>query len=861
MGDSYTADIASHPACDVLLGAWQSTGTGQRQALAGGIGVPAPIALRCRYRMLLDPEAPSGPWNPDLTPEAWVRQLRLETEGDNALRAGSVSVALTAYRALLEEETGSKPQLPTVHAHIGLGTMARDRNDIEAAAGHFETAAAVAADSMYRFGRMQALVHWAYMTLWHHSAELALEQFREAAEIADALDDPVFQGNAQLGAAECAERLGDLDRMEQHGKAAYATFSAVRSTQGRANAAQRLGGWLHRRGRHSEAWEWLDLALAAYQEEGNPNGLINVHSLRGDLYLDDRQFDDAEDEYNKERELALSAELPRAQAHAAQNLARTARGRGDWAEAVVLFTESLERYRGIGDLLGMSQAMGKLAEAQEECGSVEDALRTWREAVVEVESYRADHQEERFQGEYRQRFRDMYRGSLAAAERHESPETFAVVADFLAGRRLAGLLEASGTAMAGDEPDQLQDLLARADHRLLAHRRTTRSDDDRFGDERRENRIRRLAAFELRQGAGPPAGKSLDDLLAAVYLPPADEGGPLLEALPAGCHALQILLDPVDEDLVRWAWSAPGERPAMGGFRLTPAATELLSVLRSDEQDTERQALTADDLRPLSALLPPPLVAALVASGPLDLLIVPAGELWRVPWGALPLGGGLLLGEVARFVVCPSLTIQRQLAARPRGTLCTGSPLDVDVWRSPLVKCHPLNLFQDRRWNLRRLSSAAEARGAICDGRELMVLTGHGRPRAETGHYLELDKDAWLLPGDLLGRRPPRRLALIACWGSAYPGRAPSDPISVATLALAGGSEEVLATVGELGDSVSATRYVEMVLDALPEHTMAAAVHQATRRFLARREHRSLPMHHWAPLIPIGTHRPPGGQQ
>ncbi|MDX3131385.1 tetratricopeptide repeat protein [Streptomyces europaeiscabiei] len=532
MGDSYTADIAGHPACDVLLAAWRSTGTGQRQALAGGIGVPAPIALRCRYRMLLDPEAPSGPWNPDLTPEAWVRQLRLETEGDNALRAGSFSVALTAYRALLGEETGSKPQLPTVHAHIGLGTMARDRNDIEAAAGHFETAAAVAADSMYRFGRMQALVHWAYMTLWHHSAELALDQFREAAEIADALDDPVFQGNAQLGAAECAERLGDLDRMEQHGKAAYAMFSAVRSTQGRANAAQRLGGWLHRRGRHSEAWEWLDLALAAYQE-----------------------------------------------------------------------------------------------------------------------------------------------------------------------------------------------------------------------------------------------------------------------------------------------------------------------------------------VRPLSALLPPPLVSALVASGPLDLLIVPAGELWRVPWGALPLGGGLLLGEVARFVVCPSLTIQRQLAARPRGTLCTDSPLDVDVWRSPLVKCHPLNLFQDRRWNLRRLSSAAEARGAICDGRELMVLTGHGRPRAETGHYLELDKDAWLLPGDLLGRRPPRRLALIACWGSAYPGRAPSDPISVATLALAGGSDEVLATVGELGDSVSATRYVEMVLDALPEHTMAAAVHQATRRFLARREHRSLPMHHWAPLIPIGTHRPPGGQQ
>lgn len=861
MGDSYVTDIAGHPACEVLLAAWQSPDTERRRALVRDIDVPGPIALRSRYRTLLDPEAPSGPWNPDLTPEAWVRQLRLETEGDNSVRSGAPAVALAAFRALLEEETGSRPQLPTVHAHIGLSKVAMNRNDIEAASEHIKTATLLADKSMYRFGRAQALIVWGYLSLWHHSAELALDQFREAAGIATALDDPVFQGNALLGAAECAERLGELDRMEQHGKDAYAAFVAVRSAQGQGNAAQRLAGWLHRRGKHSDAWDWLDLALAAFQEEGDPNGLVNVHSLRGDLHLDDRQFDDAAEAYDKARELALSAGLPRAQAHAAQDLGRTARGRGNWAEAVELFTESLERYRGIGDLLGMSNAMGKLAEAQEECGSAEDALRTWREAVVEVESYRADHQEERFQEEYRRRFRDVYGKSLSAAEKHHSPQTFAVVADFLAGRRLAGLLEANSTAMAGNELDRLRELLARADRGLLAHRRSTRADEDRFGDERREHRIRRLGTFEARQGAEPRAGKSLDDLLAAVYLPPADEGEALLEALPDGCHTLQILLDPVDEDLVRWSWSAPGDRPSMGSFRLTPAALDLLSILRSGDRTTERQALTAGDLRPLSALLPPPLITALVASGPYDLLIVPAGELWRVPWGALPLEGGLVLGEVARFVICPSLTIQRQLATRHGHTPHTRSPVDVDVWRSPLVKRHPLDLFQDRRWNPRRLSSAAEARGAIYEGRELMVLTGHGRPDTEAGHYLELDTGEWLLPADLLGRRPPRRLALIACWGSAYPGRAPSDPISVATLALAGGSDEVLATVGELGDSAPATTYVEMVLDSLPENTMAAAVHHATRQFLARREYRSLAVHHWAPLVPIGTHRPYGGQR
>ncbi|WP_405603027.1 CHAT domain-containing protein [Streptomyces sp. NBC_01410] len=865
MGDSYVTDIAGNPACEVLLAAWQSPDAEQKRALVRDIEVPGPIALRSRYRMLLDTEAPSGPWNPDLTPEAWVRQLRLETEGDNAVRSGSRTAALAAFQALLDEETGSKPQLPTVHAHIGLGKVAMDQNDIEAASEHFEMATAVADESMYRFGRVQALVPWAYMTLWNHSAELALDQFQEAAGIASALDDPVYRGNSLLGAAECAQWLDERARAEQHGKEAYAAFSAVRSALGQGNAAQRLAGWMHRWGRHAEAWEWLDLALTAFQQDGNPNGLVNVHSLRGDLYLDDRRFDDAANEYDKTLELATSAGLPRAQAHAAQDLARTARGRGNWAEAVDLFTRSLERYRELGDLLGVSNAMSKLAEAQEECGSVEDALRTWREAVVEVESYRADHQEERFQEEYRRRFRDVYKGSLSAAEKHHSPETFAVVADFLAGRRLAGLLEANSTAMADDKLDQLQELLARADRRLLAHRRSARSDEDRVGDERRESRIRRLGAFEFRQGAEPRAGKSLDDLLAAVYLPPADEGGALLEALPDGCHTLQILLDPVDEDLVLWSWSAPEARSAMGSFRLTPSTLDLLSVLRSGDRATERLALTVDDLRPLSALLPPRLIAALSASGPQDLLIVPAGELWAVPWGALPLEGGLVLGEAARFVICPSLTIQRQLATRYVKALPTPSPrspLDVDVWRSPLVRRHRMDLFErDRRWNPRRLSSAAEARGAICDGRELMVLAGHGRPLPGAGHYLELDENEWLLPADLLGQRPPRRLALIACWGSAYPGRAPSDPISIATLALAGGSDEVLATVGELGDSTLASRYAEMVLHALPENTMAMAVHQSTRRLLAGRGVRSRPVHDWAPLIPIGTHQQPGGQQ
>src|SRR5262249_17272769 len=149
------------------------------------------------------------------------------------------------------------------------------------------------------------------------------------------------------------------------------------------------------------------------------------------------------------------------------------------------------------------------------------------------------------------------------------------------------------------------------------------------------------------------------------------------------------------------------------------------------------------------------------------------------------------------YVVCPSLTVHRQLAARSDPP--DQPPWPVDVWRSPTVDGHPLTIFDgDPRWHPRPVPTAQHARELLRAGRAAMVVIGHGRPAPGLGLYLELDRDEWLLPVDLIGATPPRRLLMIVCWGGATPGGAASDPISLATLALAGGSREVLATVGEL---------------------------------------------------------------
>ena len=94
---------------------------------------------------------------------------------------------------------------------------------------------------------------------------------------------------------------------------------------------------------------------------------------------------------------------------------------------------------------------------------------------------------------------------------------------------------------------------------------------------------------------------------------------------------------------------------------------------------------------------------------------------------------------------------------------------------------------------------------------------------------------------------------MIACWGGAVPGRRPSDPLSLATLSLAAGSAEILATVGELADSPAAALYVEHVIAGMVQESLPEALHAATAWALGDEDFRAEPAYHWAPLVPIGT--------
>ncbi|MEV4663147.1 tetratricopeptide repeat protein [Micromonospora echinofusca] len=836
-----------HVALLPLYRAWLAPDAAARAAAIADLAVPGPIALRSRYRHLRDPQAPAGPLQEGLSLAEWRTVLELETEGDRALREGDLDAARDTFIRLAGHETTADHRVVRVHALIGEGDVARAFDKVDEAITAYETALTIATSDRYRFGQLRALVPLGYLSLAYSSAVTAGAQFRRAEALAVELADPLYRGNVGLGLAECLERSGNLDEAVELTTAAYQAFDEVGSTIGRANAAHRTGALLHRARRRSEAVPWLRKAHAWFVEVGDPVGLTNVLSGIGDLHLDVQEFDTAEQWYEKGLRQAERAKLPRARAHALQDVARVARGRHRWADAVVKFDRALAAYRDIDDIGGIWHALDKKAEAQAELGRLDAAARTRLEAVHSIEAFRAGHRDERSQREYRERFRLAYSRALAAVTAAGDATAFAVVADCLAGRRLAGLIEAGTRTTSGPELEILQNLLAHADQRLARHR--PEQAPGHTGN--REERIRLLGAFGIRHGLAEPAEASLDDQLAAVYLPPGRDGAPLLAAVSPRAHLVQLLVDPVEAHRVHWLWRAPGAEPRVGCLDLDDAARDVLTTLGGDR--ATRVQLHVADLAPVVSVLPPGLVDALLADADPELLIVPIGELWMIPWSALPLPNGAVLGELVRYAVCPSLTVQRLLVARAASAPTPADGNAVDVWRSPLVSGEHLTRLDASRLTPRWLASASAARQRLRDGGRMMVVVGHGRRAPGMGHYLELDEARWLVPADLLGASTPRRLALLVCEAGSIDEGRPSDPICLATLALAARSDEVLATVGELGDSHPAARYAESVLANMAEFPLPEALRRATRWLLSHPEVRTEPIFHWAPLIPVGT--------
>ena len=359
-----------------------------------------------------------------------------------------------------------------------------------------------------------------------------------------------------------------------------------------------------------------------------------------------------------------------------------------------------------------------------------------------------------------------------------------------------------------------------------------------------------VGAAGLRAGLAAPAREALEEAVSSLYQPFDPAAAPtLLRESAAGAHLLLLAPMPGVDNEVAWLWRNPDGEVRVDVQQLDPEAVELLG--RLGRRGMDRAALPADVVT-LTQLLPEGLGDAVERADD-GLVIVALGELWSVPWPAVPLLGGRLLGETARLAIAPSLTVYERIARRPPRRQATDI-LQVACWRSQEVDFHDLEVFDDPPWRRRNLVAPWAAREAVTSGLDdLVVVAGHGLSLNGTGHYLELAPGEPLTPADFLGATAPEQLVLIACWGAATPASGSSDPLTLGTMALASGARQVAATVAELGDNLQATRFVELMLEALPEHSMSAALRDATAAFLEDPRARDGPLLNWAPLLTIGN--------
>ncbi|GAA1025328.1 hypothetical protein GCM10009565_37170 [Amycolatopsis albidoflavus] len=810
--------------------------------------------MRSRYLYLID-TARLGVDAAPFAEDMWDRALVAETEIDDAVRSGTLDQASQLCAELMD---GSGHDAVTVvNARVGLGDVARVQGRTERAIDHYEAAVRAADAARYRFGRLRALVPLGHLTLLHHSAAAATRVFTEAADLAAAVSEPLYLANAITGLAETAERSGDLPQSIEKHQRAHALFSQVGSLTGQAHAAQRIGSLLHRDGRPALARDWLAAAALAFEQDGDPLGTINVLEAIGDLLLEVAEADEAATCYRTAGELARENGFAPAAAHAAQNLARVACACEQWPEAVALFEQAVSEYQKVGDLLGTTTALTKLASARQRLDGPEageQALADRVAAVLSIEHYRATNREARAQVEYRERFGEIYGRALHAAVESGAAEDFAVVAEALAGRRLAGLAEAQVPATVTDGLTLLQHFLVSAEQRWLAQGRAEDTGDLRLkpGISRQERVHRMMGAVAMKGAVREPARAALEDVLASVYLPPAaDEGSALLADLPSDCDVLQLVVDPVLPNVLYRLWRAADGRTRLDRAELSLACVETLTALQID--DARRSDMCPAHVACLGELLPEDLRRAMAEGTACRLLLLPVGQLWLVPWGALAIGGQRLLCQTTEYVVCPSLLVQRRLRARG-----PARPVDEPTctWRNPIMDSLSLEwMRQDSQWSVEPASWATEAKQRLTDGAHTVIVVCHGRPHGTLGHYLEMDPGVWLLPSDVLVGTPPQRLYLITCWGGGVPGQAMADPVTIATLNLARGSTEILASFGEFSDDPASDAFAQWVLEQLANTNVpvSRAVHLASARFSTAPGGNDLQLRYWATLLPIGT--------
>lgn len=368
------------------------------------------------------------------------------------------------------------------------------------------------------------------------------------------------------------------------------------------------------------------------------------------------------------------------------------------------------------------------------------------------------------------------------------------VAETTRGVRLAAMFRLDPTEL----PPAVRQALADAASAITAEQNASNPDDP---DGTREIRtIASQSAAETSERLEKLCGSVIRD----IAIDPAVDFAEV-ETLFGGSH---ILMLGENDGMLRWVWQQPSGRLTCGRHELTAGTRRRLIAYEHGE--ARRFAGSVDTW--LTELLPKTLLEELAAAETTtDVMLLPAGRLWHVPFVATPLpsaeGAERALVDVARVSLAPSLRLVTAVQTRDRKTWQrTKGGLEPEAYFNP--KLHGATLERDTVGSIWRYDALDGVREfGLATGRDLAILATHASSTPGMGQALIDHHGHTLTAGECLIRNFPRTVVLGTChgYGASHDARFQlgSDPIGLLTVISARGTTWAIGGYQQIDDVTS----------------------------------------------------------
>ncbi|MGW7463805.1 CHAT domain-containing protein [Streptomyces xantholiticus] len=752
-------------------------------------------------------------------------------------------------------------------AFLLLAKLSLAENSLDQAAEYVNRAFGISSYSPDVLRESQALIilgQTSWRTGYWHEAHTRINR---ACRISESSNDPMGCGTSHLLLSELERANHDLESASDHANQALSYAEESRDLVGQGNAHQVIGELLSHDLQREQAIQHAQKALHFATVTGNAVGEGNAHLLLARLYLDGEDPESAKHNAQIALDLGTQSEDAIGQSNARALIGESLYSSGAAADARKHLEKALEQGEETGDIFVTLRAHWILSKVltEGETPQFPAALRHVMEAIKMREIWRMRLGAASARSRVVSSSEELTEWALRLAKKNGDGWTALEISETARAEALAELL-AQYSQGEMELPTQAREIISEIED---AHTAANMADAESSTAVPNTASSSNSRIESLYRQLGDLVGNAFGDALAA----PPISMEVLRGKLPHDSHTLLISAypgwwkDPYFPFFTVWV-PPSGREPVIKEGELTKEQVDWLYSLTNARGGDYSQGslLLMDSCHPWrtelsEALLPSGLRSELEATDtdaghiPPDLLIIPSGELWGLPFAALDVGGEYLIKKAAlslapsvRLLGPPAPGEDRGLdnrSAKPSGIIylhedATPFPSIDELANSYSLQevDAPIRLREELRQSGSKYKLA------------LLVVHGDNQQGLKHGLRLRDHPSERLSAAQLLGYRLPPYLVLGACWSGWQSFAFGEEPIGLPTVALTRGARYVTAALYPVGIDTAATILRDYVLGISSGTPPSRALRNAQLNF-ARNDERDPAPWHWAGFTTI----------